>query len=135
MLPRFNNAEEAAERADLLRALVAMRFPQATHLSITQAITADEVQSACTRAAAADATLLITRNACFLERQVVLGHALAATGTPIIHIAARNPDDLGRIPAQARIALFGDPPVSLAACIDSMTRGQGDKGTRGHLTE
>jgi hypothetical protein len=71
-------------------------------------------------AATAEATLLITRNACFLERQVALGHALAAVGTPLIHVAARSPDDLGRIPAQARLATFGDPAVSLAALVDSL---------------
>jgi beta-N-acetylhexosaminidase len=122
MLPRFNNAEEAVERAELLRALIAMRFPQATHRAIAQELNVEELASACTLAAAAEATLLITRNACFLERQVALGLALAAVGTPLIHVAARSPEDLGRIPAQARLATFGDPAVSLAACIDKVTR-------------
>jgi beta-N-acetylhexosaminidase len=122
MLPRFNNAEEAAERGELLRALVMMRFPQAEYRAVSQNVTAGEVASACALVATAEATLLITRNACFLERQVALGHALSATGTPLIHVAARSPDDCGRIPALVRLAIFGDPPVSLAACIDTLTR-------------
>jgi beta-N-acetylhexosaminidase len=117
-LPRFNNAEEALNRAELFRALVRMRFTHAEHLAISTAVSDDEIAAACALARTADATLLITRSAVFQPRQVLLGQALGITQTPLIHAAVRNAEDCDQFPAQVQLATYGDPPVSLAALVD-----------------
>jgi hypothetical protein len=66
---------------------------------------------------------LVTRNACFVERQAQLAAMLARLEQPLIHVVVRNPEDANLQPdAAATILTYGDPPLSLRAMVD-MLRG------------
>lgn len=115
--PRFNNAEEAAERTSLLRGLVAGAFPHAVFLSVSEQVTEAERDAALAVASRAAVTVLLTRNASMVPAQAALAAALA--GRPrLIHVAARGPADTELLPgAAASVRLYGDPPVSLRALV------------------
>lgn len=118
LLPRFNNAEEAETRSELLQSLLRSSFPNMHYHALPN--DAPEAEWAAVRAVGDDAqaVLLVTRNAWFVEHQAALGAALAARTTPLIHLAARSPYDAERIPGAAvTMQIYGDPPVSLAAAI------------------
>jgi beta-N-acetylhexosaminidase len=121
LLPRFNNAEEAVSRSDLLRDLLAAAFPALRYRALAPDAPDAEWSEACGAAAGADAVLLITRNACFIERQARLGLALAGRPAPLIHLAARSPHDVERLPgAAASLRSYGDPPLSLRAAVAAL---------------
>lgn len=123
-LPRFNNAEEASERASLLRDLVAAAFPHAVCLALSEELGAAERDAALAVARRAELTVLLTRNAALVPAQAQLVAALAGAGLRLIHVAARSPEDIRLLPgAAASLCLYGDPPVSLRALAGAL-RGQ-----------
>jgi beta-N-acetylhexosaminidase len=125
LLPRFNNAEEAASRSELLRGLLAAAFPALRYRALAPDAPDAEWVGALAAAEGADVVLLVTRNACFIERQVRLGLALAGRPTPLFHLAARSPHDVECLPgAAASLRTYGDPPLSLRAAVEALG-GQG----------
>jgi beta-N-acetylhexosaminidase len=122
VVPRFSLAEEALERASLMRRLVGAAFPQLDAVAL-EADAADAAQPEIVRrAAAADAVLLLTRNATHQPWQVELGRALAQSGRPLLHAAVRVPYDVALVPAAAvTLATFGDADVSLGALVDVLS--------------
>ena len=120
--PRFNNAEEAAERTAMLRELVAAAFPQAVFLSVSELVTEAERDAALAVAARAELTVLLTRNAAMVPAQAALAAALADRPR-LVHVAARGPADAGLLPgAAASLCLYGDPPVSMRAMVAALAR-------------
>lgn len=123
-LPRFNNAEEVAERSILLRDLVSAAFPHAACLALSAALGPAERDAALAVARRAELTVLLTRNAALVPAQAQLIDALAAVGLRLIHVAARSPEDIRLLPgAAASVCLYGDPPVSVRALAGAL-RGQ-----------
>lgn len=123
LLPRFSLVEEAVERADLLRSLVQTAFPGATSLTLQPEASDDELAQALNMAQSSEVLCLVTRNACFVERQAQLAAMLARLEQPLIHAVVRNPEDANLQPdAAATILTYGDPPLSLRAMVD-MLRG------------
>jgi hypothetical protein len=121
LLPRFNNAEEAVSRAELLRSMLAASFPALRYRALAPDAPDAEWAEARAMAEGADAVLLVTRNACFIERQARLGLALAGRPAPLIHLAARSPHDIERLPgAAASLRSYGDPPLSLRAAVEAL---------------
>ena len=121
LLPRFNNAEEAASRSELLRGLLAAAFPALRYCALAPDLPDAEWAQALQAAEGADAVLFVTRNACFIERQARLGVALAGRGAPLIHLAARSPHDIEHLPsAAASLCTYGDPPLSLRAAVEAL---------------
>lgn len=119
LLPRGSNADEALERADLLRALIEAICPQTTSLTISPAPTDDELAEALALAARCDGVLLITRSAVLIEAQARLARALADVEVSLVHVAARNPYDATLLPdAAATLLTYGDPELSLHALAD-----------------
>jgi beta-N-acetylhexosaminidase len=123
LLPRFNNAEEASSRSELLRGLLAAAFPASTYSALAPDAPPDAWERAPAALAGAEAVLLITRNAWFIPAQARLGAALAAGPAPLIHLAARSPHDVERLPgAAASLRSYGDPPLSLRAAVEALGR-------------
>lgn len=120
LLPRFNNAEDAASRSELLQGLLAEAFPAARYHALPPDAPESAWTEAVTLAAGAETVLLITRNACFIERQARLGTELAAQAMPLIHLAARSPHDVEHVPAAATLQCYGDPPLSLRAAVEAL---------------
>lgn len=119
--PRFNNAEEAAERSILLRDLVGAAFPQAVFLSISEQIAEAELDAALAVADRAELIVLLTRNAAWAPAQARLVAALAEHHRPLVHVAARSPEDTALLPtAAASLCTYGDPPVSLRALVAAL---------------
>jgi beta-N-acetylhexosaminidase len=119
LLPRGSNADEALERADLLRALITAICPATTSLTVRPTPTDDELAQALALTADCDAVLLVTRSALLIEAQARLAQSLARTGRPLIHVAARNPYDATLLPeATATLLTYGDPELSLEALAD-----------------
>jgi beta-N-acetylhexosaminidase len=121
LLPRFNDAEEAASRAELLRGLLAAAFPRLDHRALMPDAPEAAWRQAIEAAGRADAVLIVTRNAWLVERQAALGAALAGAGAPLIHLAARSPRDGELLPgAAATLLSYGDPPLSLRAAVEAL---------------
>lgn len=121
--PRFNNAEEAAERSALLRDLVMGAFPRAVFLSVSEVVDDAELDAALAVAARGELTLLLTRNAALVPAQARLAAALAAQRPRLVHVAGRSPADARLLPAAAAsLCLYGDPPVSLRAMVAALGR-------------
>lgn len=119
LLPRGSNADEARERADLLRTLVTAICPETVSMTISPAPTADELTEAQRLCAQCDAVLLITRSATLIKAQAQVARALVDPGRPLIHVAARNPYDAVLLPeAAATLLTYGDPDLSLQALAD-----------------
>ncbi len=119
LLPRWSRAEEAVERAALLRGLVEHAFPTTTSIAVGPEPKEDDLARARQLAEAADMVLLVTRDAQRVAHQSQLGHVLAASGAQLIHAAVRGPYDVEVIPgATATLLSYGDPPVSLWALVD-----------------
>lgn len=119
--PRFNNAEDATDRSVWLRGLLLDTFPKARYLALFPDAPAGEWASAAEAARAGATTLLITRNAWALARQRELAAALLAAPAPLVHLAARGPQDADLIPgAAATLLTYGDPPLSLAVAVERL---------------
>lgn len=119
LLPRGSNAEEAQERAELLRVLVTAICPQTVSLTVSPTPADAELEQALALAADCEAVLLITRSALLIEPQARLAQSLMRGAPPLIHVAARNPYDALIVPAAATTLLtYGDPDLSLHALAD-----------------
>jgi beta-N-acetylhexosaminidase len=120
LLPRFNNAEEAVSRSALLRGLLAEAFPASSYLALAPDAPAADWAAAAATTSAAEAVLLVTRNAWFIPAQAELGARLAAGPAPLVHLAARSPHDVARVPGAASLRSYGDPPLSLRAAVAAL---------------
>jgi beta-N-acetylhexosaminidase len=119
VLPRFNLAEEALERAGLLRDLVRESFPCAESIVLSPGFHAAELPHALTLAERADAILFVSRNAAMIDEQQAVLKALGSLRVPLIHAAVRAPYDAALTPAGATALLtYGDPEASLRALVD-----------------
>jgi beta-N-acetylhexosaminidase len=119
LLPRFSLAEEAAERATLLRELVEQVFPQVACVALQPEWDAAAEAQALESARQSAVVLLVTRNASFIHRQAQLARQLGELGPPLVHAAVRNPDaETIRAGAAATVLTYGDPPLSLRAMVD-----------------
>lgn len=119
LLPRGSNAEEAQERAELLRALVTAICPRTTSTTVSPTPADAELDQAVALAADCDAVLLITRSALLSEPQTRLAQLLQRAEPPLIHVAARNPYDALIVPdAATTLLLYGDPDLSIHALAD-----------------
>jgi beta-N-acetylhexosaminidase len=119
VLPRFSQAEEALERAALLRSLVLDSFPNTANLALSPELTTDEQAAARSLAEGSELVLLVTRNAALLPAQAALARMLTALGRPLILAAVRSPYDAALLPdAAATLLTYGDPDVSLHALVD-----------------
>lgn len=130
MLPRFSQAEEALERAELLRGLMQSAFPNMVALTLGSTPETDQVRQALELAERCEATVFVTRNASLIPAQGQLAKAFADVSTPLIHVAARSPYDAGVVPSAAVTLLtYGDPVVSLEALVDVLAGRTTAQGT------
>lgn len=124
--PRFNNAEDAAERSALLRDLLGAAFPHSVFLSVSEEVIDSEIDAALAVVSRTAWVVLLTRNAAMAPAQARLAAALAERGPRLVHIAARSPEDVALLPgAAASIRTYGDPPVSMRAMVEAL------RGVRG----
>ena len=124
--PRFNNAEDAAERAALLRDLLGAAFPHSVFLSVSEEVIDSEIDAALAVVGRAAWVVLITRNAAMAPAQARLAAALAERGPRLVHIAARSPADVALLTgAAASIRTYGDPPVSMRAMVEALREVRG----------
>lgn len=114
--PRFSNAEEAVDRSALLRGLLLDRFPAAQYLALPPGAPETWTQ-ALALARTAAVVLLVTRNAWADGRQRELAAALSNEAAPLVHLAARGPQDAALVGAGATVLTYGDPALSLAAAV------------------
>jgi beta-N-acetylhexosaminidase len=122
LLPRFSLAEEAVERAELLRSLVLEAFPQASCLAIGPEPSDGELEQALALAGRCETTLLVTRNAALVAWQARLAGLLAGMPAPLILAAVRGPYDGAAAPgAAATLLTYGDPPLSLHALVEVLS--------------
>ncbi|NJN17457.1 MAG: hypothetical protein HC822_14890 [Oscillochloris sp.] len=117
--PRFNNVEEAVARADLLRGMVLETFPGVRYTAL---LPADEPAwaAALAEAHAAAVTVLITRNAVFVERQARLACDLRAATDRLIHLAVRSSADAALTPGATHVLTYGDQPLGLWAAVERL---------------
>jgi beta-N-acetylhexosaminidase len=118
--PRFSNVEEAVARADLLRVLAAEIFPSSRHRALLPGAPRAEWDAAVDAAASAAVTLLVTRNAAFVEDQQRLAGELLQAAPRLIHLAARSPDDVALTPGATHLMTFGDQPLGLQAAVERL---------------
>lgn len=134
LLPKFSAVEEALERAELLRAMLAHAFADVRHLVLSPDLADDEVAQAIGLAQGCDALLLVTRNASLIPRQFEVARLLATVGVPVIHAAARTPYDAGIVSsAVATLLTYSDAEVSLQALVDVLA-GRASAGGRSPVT-
>lgn len=130
LLPRGSNAEEAQERAELLRGLVTAICPRTTSLTISPMPADAELEQALALAADCDAVLLVTRSALLIEPQSRLAQSLQRVAVPLIHVAARNPYDTLLVPdAATTLLMYGDPDLSIHALADVLAGRVAARGT------
>ncbi len=116
--PRTSVAEEPSVGSEVLAALVAAAFPRAETVPVAPTLDAAGLEAITAQVAGADAALLVTRDVTRHPHQGRLAADLAATGTPLLHAAVRNPWDVAAVPgAAAALVTYGDAPVSLRALV------------------
>ncbi len=126
--PRFNNVEEAVARADLLRGFVAARLPQSRYLALLPDAPQERWAEAVHAAHAAPVTLLVSRNASFVEEQQQLAAALCRAAPRLIHLAARGPHDAALTPGAAHLMTYGDQPLGLQSAVDRLVAHHWEEG-------
>ncbi len=118
--PRFSNVEEAVARADLLRGFICAALPHARYLSLLPDAPQQQWDEARHAAAGAPVTLLVSRNATFVESQAQLAAQLLQHCPQLIHLAARGANDVALTPGATHLQTFGDQPLGLQAAIDRL---------------
>jgi hypothetical protein len=65
-------------------------------------------------------TLLVSRNATFVEDQQRLAAALLEASPRLIHLAARSPNDVTLTPGATHLLTYGDQPLGLQSAVDRL---------------
>ncbi len=118
--PRFSNVEEAVARADLLREYITAALPNSRYLYLLPGDAQEKWDAALAAAPTAQVTLLVTRNAAFVEDQQRLAAALVAVTPRPIHLAARAPQDIDLTPGATHLLTYGDQPLGLQSAVDRL---------------
>ncbi len=119
--PRFSNVEEAVARADLLRSLIATHFPSSRHIALLPDVPRTQWDEAAHAARTAPVTLLVTRNAAFVDDQQRLAAQVLEAAPRLIHLAARYPDDIVFTPGATHLLTYGDQPLGLQSATERLT--------------
>lgn len=118
--PRFSNVEEAVARADMLRGYVTQVLPQSRYVSLLPGVPQEQWDAAVDQAVSSPVTLLVTRNAAFVEEQQRLASALASVCPRLIHLAARSPLDVELTPHATHLLTCGDQPLGLQCAVERL---------------
>lgn len=119
-LPASSPVEEGRRAGPLLQKLLTERWPEARFLTVP-ALAPEESQDILTSAAESSLLVVMLRNAVRSPAQVELVQRLLATQPRAVVVAARDPYDLKFFPqAPVRLAIYGDPPVSVRALVEAL---------------
>jgi beta-N-acetylhexosaminidase len=118
--PRFSNVEEAVARADLLRGLISKVLHRSRYLSLLPDDPRERWAEAVHAARSAPVTLLVSRNAFFVEDQARLAAELSEASPRLIHLAARSPNDVALTPGATHLMTYGDQPLGLLSAVDRL---------------
>lgn len=119
-LPVASLVEEGRRAGPLLRQLLRERWPNLEF--VTTPAAAPENEAAVVEAArAASLLVVVVRNALREPAQAALLQKLLAAQPRAVVVAARDPYDLSlAAAAPARLAIYGDPPVSVRALVKAL---------------
>ncbi len=95
--------------------LLSEKLPNLTHQSLPPFFSDEEVEPVVQAASESDAIVILCRNATRFENQIALIKRLLQTGQPTALVAALDPYDLAAFDADALVATYSVPPVSLQA--------------------
>lgn len=118
--PRFNNVEEAVARADLFRELVLKALPGSHYFALLPSDPPERWQMALEAARTAPVTLVVSRNATFVDEQARLVVDLHKVSPRLIHLAARSANDVELTPSATHILTYGDPPLSMQSAVERL---------------
>lgn len=119
-LPVASAAETGREAGVFLRGLLASRWPEVTFWPVPAANPENEAELLAS-VEASTLLVIILRNAQRLPAQAALLHRLLEAQPRAVVAAARDPYDLSLASsAPVRLALYGDPPVSVRALVAAL---------------
>jgi beta-N-acetylhexosaminidase len=119
-LPVASPVEEGRRAGPLLNQLLGERWPNLQFLTVP-ALAPENEAGVIAAAQAASALVVVVRNALRIPAQAALLEKLVAAQPRAVVVAARDPYDLSLTPAApARLALYGDPPVSVRALVKAL---------------
>lgn len=123
-LPMASPVEHGRQAVLLLKNLLPAHWPQGRFLSAPAEAAGERSAELLAAAQEASLLLIVLRNATRWPGQAELLQKLLAVQPRAVVVAARDPYDLKLAPyAPVRLAIYGDPPVSIRALVEALFDG------------